>query len=213
MTTLSQAVATRNFKPEALVVLPPAAFADDWPKKAGVDVCIGLRRLSQADISTARGEAERVATGFYDHLRGMPRAVDPETLADIRNDELLIVAIGRAATDPNDIRVPYFPGQEDQARHALTEKGLRRIWDELVRLTVSGNVARPRASDAEAMALGRALASGKYVLTDELRMLAACLIEDLEIDTSEPEPEPDDGEEPETIYVVRAAAERLGEAP
>lgn len=194
MTTLSQV--PRDPKPERIVVLPPSAFAEDWPNRPHVEVAIGLRRLSQSDLGIARREAEREAVGFYDELRESPRKVSFDVLDELRNDALIVGAVGRAATDPNDASKPYFAGQEDGARMALTPQGARRLWDELVLLHVGGNVARPRASDEDVRRLGKALARGTVRLDDEARMLASYLLESLAV--------PED-EEDEPTYVAQAA--------
>lgn len=194
----------RDPKPERIVVLPPSAFADDWESRPRVEVAVGLRRLSQQDLGIARREAEREAVGFYEELRDSPRKVNFEVLDELRNDALCIGAVGRAATDPNDTAIPYFLGQEDTAKAALTPEGARRLWDELVLLHVGGNVARPRASDEDCQRLGRALAQGLVKLDDEARMLAAYLIESLAVPEAVEDDESEDDDEG-AIYVARSA--------
>lgn len=138
-----------------------------------------------------------MAVGFYDVLRGQPRALDVGTVEDVRNDELMVIAVGRACCDPNDVCKPYFRGQEGQVRVALTMDGVRRAWDELVKYSVAANVTRSRASDAELRALGKILSRGGVVLSDDARMLAGFLIEELGV-----EPEEADGDEDEPDVVV-----------
>lgn len=219
MTAMSKIARARA--PEGMVVLPPAAFADGWPGRPSVEVCVGLRRLSQADLDTARREAERVAVGFYDELRGQPRSIEYQTIDEVRNDELLIVAVGRAMTDPNDVSRPYFAkadpadpsrligASEDTVRYALTPEGLRLVWDEIVLMTVAGNVARRRADDAEVRVLARVLARGDRPLSDEARMLCAFLLEDLSVDVEvelaqEGASSDDEEDEDVAVHVVRA---------
>lgn len=197
MTAASQV--PRQVLPERIVVLSPNAFASDYHARPSVNVAIGIRRLSQGDLDVARREAEREAVGFYEEVRGRSRPVNFEVVDEVRNDALMVIAVGRAATDPNNVEKTYFLGQEDEARSALTPEGIRRIWDELVLLHAGGNVARPRASDKDMARLGRALAKGRLKLDDEARMLGAHLLELLEV------PDEIDEVEEDAVYVVRSA--------
>lgn len=176
------AEAPRTLAPEHIITLPPSAFAEDYEKRPKTDVAIGLRRLSQADTAYARAEAEREAVDFYSEMEGRPRRPAMATLVEVRNDALMCLAVGRACTDPNDATKPWFRGQEDTTRVALTPEGVRRIWDEYVLFCASSGVARAKASDAEAAKLGRAIAQGAVKLDDEARMLLAYLGESLGLD-------------------------------
>lgn len=210
MSKFSDAQAGRDTTPERIIVLPPAAFADDYGGKPTDDLAIGLRRLSQDDTAYARAEAEREAVDFYREMEGHTHRPDLFVVEDVRNDALMCTAVGRLCTDPNDVTKAYFRGQEDQTRVALTPEGVRRIWDEYILFTEGSGVARARATDAEARRLAQAIASGLVALDDEARMLIAYLVESLGVDElvempddpeeAEREPDPDNA-----VYVARSA--------
>lgn len=169
----------RSPAPPRVVVLPPSAFASDWPGNKGVEMAIGLRLLSQGDVDTARREAEREALGFYEQLaEGARTKPEPDSLIDTFNEALLANAVARATCDPNDVSRPYFPLAEDMVRRALTPEGMRRLWDELVLLHKGSGAAMPVATDDEVQLLGRALSSGAAAaaLDDEGRKLCAYLL-------------------------------------
>jgi hypothetical protein len=200
----------RNLEPEKTVILPPAAFADDYEKKPTEEVAIGLRRLSHMDLDSGQREAERIAVGFYDELRGYPRQIDIEGIEQLRNDELLIFAIARACTDPNDVSKLYFRGLEEEVRLALTNEAIRRLWDELVLFTLTGGVQKARATDAEARAVGQRLARGLAKLDDEDRIMLAIIAEKCGCLGASPFDEDDDDDEELVVRIPLAQAVQAG---
>lgn len=198
--------------PEHVVLLPPAAFADDWPKKPKDTVAIGLRRLSEADTEYARSEAEREMVGFYDQLIGRPRRPSFEVLDEQRNDAMMCIALARACCDPNDARANYFRAEEE-AKVALTPQGVRRLYDEyLLFTTTTGGVPKHRATDEEARRLGTLLALGRLHLDDETRVLLAYVSDALGVDEQleaaalEDDDEHGDDEAPAVAHYTAPAA-------
>jgi hypothetical protein len=183
----------RSKKPPGKIILPPSAFADDWADKPAGDVAIGLRFVSQADADVGRREAEREAVGFYSEMRGTHVPTDPETVADIYNDALIMHAVARGTCNPNDVTEPYWVAADDQVKHALTPAGARRIWDELVIMTKSKGPSRRAADPDECKKLGRLLAAGVQ-LDDECRKLCAHLLERMPEDLVELPDDEDDVE-------------------
>jgi hypothetical protein len=196
-------LAPQGTLPERIIVVPAAAFADDWPLKPTEEVAIGLRRLSQNDEDTARREAEREAVGFYQEFEGHSRRPDMQTVEDVQADALMCNAVGRLCTDPNDVSRFYFRGQGDQTRDALTPQGARRIFDEYRIFTLGSGVGKPRATDEEIQKLALALAEGAVTINDEARMLLAYLAQSLGIDELRELPDAEDGGAPQ--YVLRGA--------
>jgi len=194
----------RTPAPARIVVLQPSAFADTWPKKPTVEVAIGLRLLSQAEIDVARRNAEREAVGFYEELHGRPRPADPETVGDVYNDAFCMNAVARATCDPNDMALPYWPYADDQVRQALTPEGARQIWDEIVILHKGSSGGRQVATDEEVRHLGSLLASGGVRLDVEGRKLVAYLLEKLEGESEGAAVEDDDDDEAEVTYTAKA---------
>lgn len=170
------AKAQRSVLPLRVVVLPPSAFADDWPQKPSDEVAIGLRFLSQADVDAGRREAMREASGFYAELRDTPIPADPDASVDVHNDTLVMYAVARGTCDPNDVTKPYFVAAEDTVKIALTPEGARRIYDELVILTKGYSPGLPAASDADVRSLGNRLRRGAIPLDDESRKLIGYLL-------------------------------------
>lgn len=151
--------------PQAVVILPPECFADDWPHKPQTPVAIGIRLIPDHDLQQARAEAAKQAIGWYDGGDG--KITDEESRLDHYNDALLRWAVARATTDPNDVSVPYFTSAEDTVRMALTTEGVRRLWDELVRVHIATGVRVVPMTDADARALGTELQEGALALLPE----------------------------------------------
>jgi hypothetical protein len=157
MTTFTKATATR---PPRVIVVPRAAFSDRWEGKPSGDVAVGLQLLSDGDYQTARAEATKLASELQDDEAGWLEAF---------HDALLRWAVAKAATDPNDARKPYFQAAEDTVRDALTPLGVRRVYDELERLTIETSPLEPEANDGELLELAELLKHGAGVLTPLVR--------------------------------------------
>jgi hypothetical protein len=83
-----------------------------------------------------------------------------ETWEDAYNDAFMRHAVARGTCDVNDIRRPYFQFAEDTVRDALTEEGVRHIFDELRVLHVIRNVAVQPIDAPDIGRLARVLLDG-----------------------------------------------------
>lgn len=124
MSSFAQILESRDFKPERHVVIERKSFADEWQGKPDVDFAIGLRKVSDADIQTARAEAAKFAIDMHDDREGQIEAF---------NDALMRWVVVRGTCDPNDVRMncPIFEGSEENVRNALTSRAIRFLWDEI----------------------------------------------------------------------------------
>lgn len=149
-------------KPPRKVVLQPSAFADTWSGKPGGDIAIGLRLLSEADVQTAKAEAEVQARRWYaDPNDG--EVTHWEGLTDAYNDGVMRHCLARACVDVNDVTVSFFESAEDTVRNALTPEGVARLWDELTLLHAASGIRIAAADDEEIARLARVLADGHAV--------------------------------------------------
>lgn len=144
------------------VILQPGAFADTWYEKPREAVCIGVRLVSSADVQAARAiAAEQVKAWYTDRKDG--GYTDEAAATEAYNDAIMRHLVARATCDVNDVSKAYFPRAEDTIRDALTEEGIRLIWDEIVILHGSTAVGIPQANDADAARLGRILVDGDAI--------------------------------------------------
>ena len=142
------------------VVLTPAAFADTWAQKPTSDVCIGLRLISSAEVQAAKVQAAN-QVGLWHTNPETGRLHDFATADEAWNDGVMRHCVARATCDVNDVSQGYFAFAEDQVRDALTEEGIRRLWDELLILHVTSNVGVGRADDGDIVRVARILADGR----------------------------------------------------
>lgn len=133
--------------PAATMLLEPTAYASDYQHRPDEPVAVGIRLLSEADVQAAKAAAARVAVDLY----------EDERLAEERdlayNDALVREVVARVACDPNDARNPFFPGDEEEVRLALTSDGCRAIYDEWEAQAVSRSPLQPVATEEDVAAL------------------------------------------------------------
>lgn len=128
-------------KPAGFLVLEPAAFADDWHQKPDSSVAVGLSPLSEANIQIVKAEAARFARDAYPDLD-----TDDPTLNEAFHDRMVTLAVAMATCSPNDAREPFFPCPEEEAPAAWRSATIRRLWDELERVTVATSPVTPEAT-------------------------------------------------------------------
>lgn len=190
MSTLSAATQQAPRKPPRIVVLPPSAFAEDWPQRPASSVALGLRLVSERDLQVAMGEARKAARAHL--IDEQLTEADRVVAWDAYNDAEVRYAMARATTDPNDVSRPYFLFAEDTIKLALTSEGIRRLWDEYVILSRSSGIDLPQAEDEELERLGRVLQrpgcldSLEANVQKEVRKLCAHLLRQIGEDELEP---------------------------
>lgn len=154
--SFSQITAAAARKPAAIVTLAPSAFADDWPHRPAKSVAVGLSLLSDRDIQTCRAEARKEADEMFPGAR-----LGDDDWIESRNDALMRWAISLSLCDANDASQTYLHMQdEDRVKSAFTPQGVRHLWDELERATISQSPVRQQATDDDVEELGRLLIDG-----------------------------------------------------
>lgn len=148
MSTFAEAIAVRDKTPLRHVVLRADFFADDWSEKPapGGEIALGLRKVSDADTTTARAEAAKYAMEMHDDQEGQIEAF---------NDALMRWLIVRGTCDANDVTLnaPLFDGSEENVRNALTSRGIRYVWDEYERFHLETSPLVLPASDEDITSL------------------------------------------------------------
>lgn len=143
-------------------MLPPSSWAADWPEKYEVDLALGLRRVSDADLQTAKAEAVKFAVEMY------PAQAGADPFYDVRieayNDALMRWMIVRGTSDPQDSRLnaAVFSNDEENVRLALTKNAIRYAWDEFERFHLANSPIVPEATDEELAALAALLATRPF---------------------------------------------------
>ncbi len=130
MSTFANARDAKSRVPEDHVILDITAFAADWKQKPQGEVALGLRRVSDGDLQTARAEAAKYATMMHDDREGQIESF---------NDGLMRWMIVRGTCDANDILLnnPIFDGSEENVRNALTSNAIRYVWDRIEQFHVA----------------------------------------------------------------------------
>ncbi|HSY22312.1 MAG TPA: hypothetical protein VK841_09370 [Polyangiaceae bacterium] len=139
------------------VVLPVTAFADTRPDKPDASVAIGLRLISDDDVTYANAASDALAHKLYRCAQNEDELTSEEGFDQARNDALMRFCVARAACDVNDVTKDYFPFGEDQVRASLTSEAVSKIWDELVILHALNGLRLAPANDAQIERFARIL--------------------------------------------------------
>lgn len=139
--------AAERHRPTGTMMLDPVAYAAEYARRPTEPVAIGVRLLSETDVQAARVGASVTAADMFPGSEGSVEATEAY------NDALLRQIVARAATDPNDARQPFFPGDEEEVRDALTSDGCRAIFDELERIAIECSPLAPEAGEDDIAAL------------------------------------------------------------
>jgi hypothetical protein len=159
MSTFAKNEKDASRRPEAIIVLPPTAFSDEWKDRPTTDVAVGLLRLSERDEKISKEQARKIVA--RDHVRD-GKVVDQEQAIESYNDELIRYLMARAMCDPNDSSKPFFEFAEDLIHVALTTTGLHFVWDKWWVLKLSGPTM-PTAQDDDLRRLARILTRPEYM--------------------------------------------------
>lgn len=189
MSTFREVREAQSVIPERHVVLKANSFADEWQSKPKEDTALGLRRVSDADIQTARAEAAKFAIEMHD---------DEEGRFEAYSDALMRWLIVRGTCDANDLRLnhPLFDGSEENVRTALTKESIRFLWDHVDRFHAETGPLVPEATDEEIILLAAYLRSPSLIETmpiptrKRFRKIVSFMLEELR----ESQPVPPDEE-------------------
>lgn len=127
--------------PAGFVVLEPSAYADSWADKPRESVAIGLSPLSEEQAQICKAEAAKWALENYPDL-----AHDDPLLNEACEDRLVTLAVARATCSPNDARQPFFQCADDDVPEAFRPDTIRRLWDELERITIASSAVTPEVN-------------------------------------------------------------------
>lgn len=166
--------------PGRTLILEPWVFADDWEDKPRETVCVGLRLMSEADKSKARGEAEKLADELH-RERNL-------NWLDAFNDCLIRQVAALGICSPNDVTKPFdlLTFAEEQVRIALTSRGAAFIFEAIQRYDIESSPLSPEITDEEIAELSGLLGSvcSDGFTPEQRRMLGHAL--DIVRDATEP---------------------------
>lgn len=123
-----------------VITLPPSAWADHRSDKPREPVPIGIRLISEEDVQIARSTAAKIATEL------VPVGGEDDRIAAY-NDALCRVAAARGTCAPHDAEQSFFAMGELEIRERMTSEGVRRIWQEIEALHISGNPSLAEIDD------------------------------------------------------------------
>jgi hypothetical protein len=170
--------------PARTLILEPWVFADEWDGKPKGNVCVGLRLLSEADKSKARGEAEKSADDLHPQ-----RSVN---WTDAFNDAVMRQVGALGICDPNDVTRPtgVLPYAEEQVRVALTSRGTRFLFESLERYEIESSPIGEEVDAATLRELSERIAIVSIAtVKPSVRRLAHHVLEELRAVTDLPEPD------------------------
>lgn len=142
-------------KPGRTVELQPGAFAETSPGRPPIAVVVGLRRLSQSDVDSARSEAEKRADQLH------PEGSGSDLWIEAYNDALRAFAVARGTCMPHDVAMPMWEQAEDTVQERLTAPTIAYLFDEIDRMTIEASPIRPEIAESDAARLASALVDGE----------------------------------------------------
>lgn len=151
-------VLAENRSPPAVERIPMSSFHPS--ANAASDMMIGVRPLSDADMTYCRGEALRAAVAWVQERGELASEVRAETY----NDILMQLAVARGSCDPNDVNAPFevwgVSGQEPGVVGSyLTSHGVKLVFDAIERVTIATSPVRPEIEDDQIQELAAKAAS------------------------------------------------------
>ena len=158
-----QAATQRALAPEKrpapkVVRVPAEAFADTWSgrPKPGETRAMGLRIISAADVQAVREAASKTAWSHH------PREADVDARIEHYNDALMREVLAIALCKPEDASLPYWDKVASTAVFvALTEAGVRLLWQAYEELKVSADPTGEQATEDDVKALLDAFEDGR----------------------------------------------------
>lgn len=126
------------------LLLPPSAFNEAWARRPMQAALVGLRLVGETAILAAQTDAVEKA------WEAVGRAEDEALRLEVFNDFNITNVLARAVVRAEDVSIPYFaPAPEDLIREALTSGGIRRLWDEFVKISITDGPLRPEIDAAD----------------------------------------------------------------
>ncbi len=158
----------------SVITVPPSAFADTWARRPTTPVKIGLRLISEDELTRAQKMAAQAVVELY-------KPDDPETpvakaldlIVEGYNDHVVTNVLAQVLCDP-DSGEPFFaPMPEPFIREALEPGGIRHLWDKYRALSVADGWLSPEATDEEIQSIPQ-LDMTKLDANAQLRVRKLC---------------------------------------
>lgn len=122
---------------ERTVPLDPSAFADDCMRRPAVALPVGLRRLSEADLNTARACAAKLAWELH------PEPLDVDAREECYTATLMRWAVARGTCRPDDVSFGFFKRDEDDVRADLSPQGVKFLYEQVERFHIEMSPLNP----------------------------------------------------------------------
>ena len=170
--------ANRTRAARSVVPVPPSAFADTWLRKPHGLVKMGLRLISEAELTIAQGAAAKTA------LELVPEPDTFELRVEAFQDNLITNVLAQVLVQADDITQPYFaPAPEALIRGALNAGGIRHLWAAYSALAIADGELAPEATAEELATLGATLATELPTLEASaavrIRRLARAMLDEI----------------------------------
>ena len=145
--SLFRDIAVSRIKPAAIRVFPPSVFVTGFEGAPDDDVAIGIRLISDYDVSLAKANAVKTAKEIVLDERSI------DARLDAYNDALFRELACLCTTDPNDAATPWFKGGIDETQRMLTPEGARAIFDAYESVVVETSPVHGEITDDELIEL------------------------------------------------------------
>lgn len=158
--------------PVRVVTLPVCSFAHDYAERPVDPARVGVTLLSVADRLDAKVQAIARARQLADQV---------DDRIELFNEVAMQLLVARATCAPHNPRERYFgPMADDTVRLALTEDGLRRLYEEVVTTDREHSPLSREAADDELTGLPEALAAAPPGVAARLRRVLAYVLDTLD---------------------------------
>lgn len=138
-----------------VLTLPPSAFADTWSRKPKAPVRIGLRLLSESELTDVAAMARKYAS----RLHPMDGSTPADVWIEAYNASLIADALATALCEPDDVSVLWFKSTpNDTIRVAFRPATLKKLWEDYERLQKATSPLTGEATDEEIASLGATMA-------------------------------------------------------
>lgn len=156
MPAFSSFVTSEPEAPPRVFELPPSAFVAVGHEKPTRPMLVGLRRIAEGDLETARSTAAARAMRLHPSLD-----TADDIFIEAYNQALMMWAIGASLCQPENADEPLWPSQYDIVWKALSPSGAERVYDEIELLKITDSPTAPEASAEQLGQLAGLLGSGE----------------------------------------------------